>query len=227
MMKSKIKLLILTLAVCAVAFAGVWAFTSGGLRLSSSGQIITVKDDSQNWQLTLVNADNPVPRGWNSEFTQLSNGEKVDARIYPDLQQMFDDMRAQGIYPFVRAGYRSQEEQERVLDNKIAAYQSEGYSKSKARSLALETVAEPGTSEHELGLAVDINAEEGRSTGDEVYDWLTENAYKYGFILRYPSDKAEITGIDYEPWHYRYVGKDAAKEIYESGQCLEEYLNNN
>ena len=226
-MKSKIKLLILTLAVCAVAFAGVWACTSGGLRLSSSGQIITVKDDSQNWQLTLVNADNPVPRGWNSEFTQLSNGEKVDARIYPDLQQMFDDMRAQGIYPFVRAGYRSQEEQERVLDNKIAAYQSEGYSKSKARSLALETVAEPGTSEHELGLAVDINAKEGRSTGDEVYDWLTENAYKYGFILRYPSDKAEITGIDYEPWHYRYVGKDAAKEIYESKECLEEYLNNN
>ena len=138
---------------------------------------------------------------------------------------MFDDMRAQGIYPFVRAGYRSQEEQESVLDNKIAAYQSEGYSKSRARSLALETVAEPGTSEHELGLAVDINAEEGRSTGDEVYDWLAENAYKYGFILRYPSDKAEITGIDYEPWHYRYVGKDAAKEIYESKECLEEYLN--
>ncbi len=57
------------------------------------------------------------------------------------------------------------------------------------------------------------------------YNWLAENAYKYGFILRYPSDKAEITGIDYEPWHYRYVGKDAAKEIYESKECLEEYLN--
>ena len=177
--------------------------------------------------LALVNADNPVPRGWSSEFTQLSNGEKVDSRIYPDLQQMFDDMRAEGIYPFVRAGYRSHEEQERVLDDRIAAYQSEGYSKSRARSLALETVAEPGTSEHELGLAVDINAEEDRSTGDEVYDWLAENAYKYGFILRYPADKVDITGIDYEPWHYRYVGKDAAKEIYESKECLEEYLNKN
>ncbi len=225
-MKSKIKLLIIALAVCAVAFGGVWAFTSGGLRLSSSGLIISA-EDSQDWQLTLVNADNPVPRGWSSEFTQLSNGEKVDSRIYPDLQQMFDDMRAEGIYPFVRAGYRSHEEQERVLDDRIAAYQSEGYSKSRARSLALETVAEPGTSEHELGLAVDINAEEDRSTGDEVYDWLAENAYKYGFILRYPADKVDITGIDYEPWHYRYVGKDAAKEIYESKECLEEYLNKN
>lgn len=225
-MKSKIKLLIIALAVCAVAFGCVWAFTSGGLRLSSSGLIISA-EDSQDWQLTLVNADNPVPRGWSSEFTQLSNGEKVDSRIYPDLQQMFDDMRAEGIYPFVRAGYRSHEEQERVLDDRIAAYQSEGYSKSRARSLALETVAEPGTSEHELGLAVDINAEEDRSTGDEVYDWLAENAYKYGFILRYPADKVDITGIDYEPWHYRYVGKDAAKEIYESKECLEEYLNKN
>ena len=114
-----------------------------------------------------------------------------------------------------------------MLEDRIASYQSEGYSKSRARELALETVAEPGTSEHELGLAVDINADDDRSTGDEVYAWLAENAYKYGFIQRYPEDKTEITGIDHEPWHYRYVGKSAAGEIYHSGECLEEYLGEN
>lgn len=225
-MKSKFKILIGALCVCIAAFACVWAFTAGGLDISSSGKIVfTQKADTP--ELTLVNADHAVPRGWNVELTTLSNGEQVASMIYPDLQEMFDDMRAQGIYPFVRAGYRSRETQEQVLEDRIASYQSEGYSKSRARELALETVAEPGTSEHELGLAVDINADDDRSTGDEVYAWLAENAYKYGFIQRYPEDKTEITGIDHEPWHYRYVGKSAAGEIYNSGECLEEYLGEN
>ena len=225
-MKSKFKILIGSLCVCIAAFACVWAFTAGGLDFSSSGKIVfTQKADTP--ELTLVNADHAVPPGWNVELTTLSNGEQVASMIYPDLQEMFDDMRAQGIYPLVRAGYRSRETQEQVLEDRIASYQSEGYSKSRARELALETVAEPGTSEHELGLAVDINADDDRSTGDEVYAWLAENAYKYGFIQRYPEDKTEITGIDYEPWHYRYVGKSAAGEIYKSGECLEEYLGEN
>lgn len=225
-MKSKFKILIGALCVCIAAFACVWAFTAGGLDISNSGKIVfTQKADTP--ELTLVNADHAVPRGWNVELTTLSNGEQVASMIYPDLQEMFDDMRAQGIYPFVRAGYRSREMQEQVLEDRIASYRSEGYSKSRARELALETVAEPGTSEHELGLAVDINADDDRSTGDEVYAWLAENAYKYGFIQRYPEDKTEITGIDYEPWHYRYVGKSAAREIYNSGECLEEYLGEN
>ena len=85
-------------------------------------------------------------------------------------------------------------------------------------------MAEPGTSEHELGLAIDINADLDRSTSDEVYGWLAQNAWKYGFVLRYPADKTDITGIDYEPWHYRYVGQEAAKEMHKKGLCLEEYL---
>ena len=151
-MKSKFKILIGSLCVCIAAFACVWAFTAGGLDFSSSGKtLFTQKADTP--ELTLVNADHAVPRGWNVELTTLSNGEQVASLIYPDLQEMFDDMRAQGIYPFVRAGYRSRETQEQVLEDRIASYQSEGYSKSRARELALETVAEPGTSEHELGLA--------------------------------------------------------------------------
>ena len=225
-MKSRFKVLIIALCVCIVAFAGVWVFAAGGLKLDGAGRIVFTENANSS-ELTLVNADHSVPRGWSVELTTLSNGEQVASMIYPDLQAMFDDMRQNGIYPLVRAGYRSTEEQERVLSERIAAYQSEGYSGSRARELALDTVAEPGTSEHELGLAVDINADDDLSTGEEVYSWLAENAYKYGFIQRYPEDKTDITGIDYEPWHYRYVGRQAAKEIHDSGECLEEYLGQN
>lgn len=225
-MKSKIKILIAVLAVCVIAFAGVWAFTAGGLKFDNSGHI-HFSEEADNPELTLVNDDNHIPDNWDVELTTLSNGEQVASLIYPDLQEMFDDMRADGIYPFVRAGYRSDNEQKRVLNEKTDAYMAEGYSKSRARELALETVALPGTSEHELGLAVDINAVEGKSDSEEVYSWLAENAYRYGFIMRYPEDKTDITGKDYEPWHYRYVGKEAAKEMYNSGECLEEYLGKN
>lgn len=226
-MKSKLRVLGVCVMAAAVAFFALWIFVFSGISLNANGQISfdPPKDlNSQQWELTLVNADNPVPSGWSSEFVELSNGEKVDERIYPSLQQMFDDMRSQGVYPVVREGYRSRERQQELLDEKTQEYEKEGYSHSKALNAAKETVAEPGTSEHELGLSVDINAAQGYENED-VYKWLEKNAYKYGFIMRYPANKQSVTGIEYEPWHYRYVGKDAAKEIYESGVCLEEYIN--
>lgn len=95
------------------------------------------------------------------------------------------------------------------------------------KKMASEWVAAPGTSEHQLGIAVDINADKTKSTNDEVYTWLAEHAWEYGFILRYPKDKENVTGTGYEPWHYRYVGKEAAKEIWQEGCCLEEYVPQN
>lgn len=178
----------------------------------------------ENWNLILVNGENKVPDGYEIRLTELSNGEKVDSRIYPQLQSMFDDMRAVGIYPAVGEGYRTKADQQAIMDKKILSYISEGFSGREAAELAAETVAVPGTSEHELGLAVDINADKSKSTNEEVYGWLYENAYKYGFILRYPRFKSEITGIDYEPWHYRYVGVSDAELIYTKQLCLEEYL---
>lgn len=125
---------------------------------------------------------------------------------------------------FVADGFRTWETQQRLLDEKIDFYKNEGYSLEEAEEKAKQWVALPGTSEHQLGLAVDINADTSKSTRDEVYVWLGENAYKFGFINRYPEDKTEITGTIYEPWHYRYVGKEAAQEIYSQGICLEEYI---
>ena len=179
---------------------------------------------SLEWNLIVVNRWNPIPENYSVELTVLSNGQKVDSRVYPYLQEMFDAARADGIYPIVREGYRTEEEQQEILDDKIQAYINEGYSQWRAERNAKEWVALPGTSEHQLGIAVDINADKSKCTNDDVYAWLAENAYKYGFILRYPLDKQEITGTSYEPWHYRYVGVEAAQEIYEQGICLEEYF---
>lgn len=197
------------------------------LPLSTIADLIDFHDtanEDHGWNLILVNRDHYIPEDYTVELTELSNGQKVDSRIYPDLQDMFDAARAEGVQLFVADGYRTQETQQRILDEKIEAYKYEGYSDSEAEKKAKEWVAVPGTSEHQLGLAVDINADTSQSTSDEVYTWLADNAYKYGFINRYPADKTEITGTIYEPWHYRYVGKEAAQEIYSQGLCLEEYI---
>ena len=179
---------------------------------------------SEEWNLIIVNRWNELPEDYSVELTELSNGQKVDSRIYPYLQEMFDAARAEGVYPVVREGYRTGKEQQEILDDKIQTYINQGYSQSRAERTAKEWVALPGTSEHQLGIAVDINADKSKCSNEEVYAWLAENAYKYGFILRYPLGKQEITGTSYEPWHYRYVGEEAALEIYEQGICLEEYF---
>ena len=181
---------------------------------------------SDEWNLIVVNRWNELPEDYSVELMELSNGQKIDCRIYPYLQEMFDAARLEGIYPVVKEGYRTAEEQQEILDDKIQAYINQGYSRTRAERTAKEWVALPGTSEHQLGIAVDINADKIRNNSEEVYTWLDKNAHKYGFILRYPPAKQEITGTNYEPWHYRYVGVEVAKEIYEQDICLEEYFEN-
>jgi len=176
------------------------------------------------WNLIIVNKWNNIPDNYTLELTKLTNGQSVDIRIYPALQAMFDAARSAGVYPTVISGYRSAEEQQRLLDSKIAEYRALGFSADKAKTRAEAYVAVPGTSEHQLGLAVDINADGIRSTGEVVYSWLEQNSYKFGFIRRYPAAKTEITGVMDEPWHFRYIGVDEATKIYQQGICLEEYL---
>lgn len=174
------------------------------------------------WNLMLVNRGSRIPKNYTVELTELSNGESVDARVYPALQEMFDAMRAGGLRPTVASGFRTREKQESLMAEKIAAYENEGLPKALAKKAAEEWVALPGASEHELGLAVDINAEDAQS--EAMYAWLAQNAPEYGFIQRYPPNKTQITGTIHEPWHYRYVGPLAAKEMAQQGLCLEEYL---
>ncbi len=181
------------------------------------------------WNLILVNSQNPLPHNFSVELTQLRNGHAIDRRAYPDLQDMMDAARAQGLSPLICSSYRTAEKQQTLYENQIKKLMRQGYSMEKAKEEAGKWVAVPGTSEHQTGLAVDIVSTDYQildqnqgSTAEQK--WLIEHAWEYGFILRYPTGKGDITGIHYEPWHYRYVGKDAAKEIHERGICLEEYL---
>lgn len=180
--------------------------------------------NEEEWSLILVNKWNMLPANSDIKITELSNGKCVDSRIYPALQKMFDAARADSVYPIVASGYRTEDEQKKLYNDKISAYRKDGMSYSEAKKETELWVAAPGTSEHQLGLAVDINADGIHSKGTDVYNWLKTHAHLYGFINRYPSDKTDITGVANEPWHYRYVGVKAAGEIYKQDICLEEYL---
>jgi D-alanyl-D-alanine carboxypeptidase len=182
-----------------------------------------------DWNLLLVNPWNSIPEGYEVTLAQLEDGHSVDARCAPDLQEMMDDLRAAGLSPLICSSYRTQEKQEQLFLNKVNALMSQGYAEADARAEAGKEIAAPGMSEHQTGLAVDIVEVDNQrldSTQEHtaVQQWLTQNSWKYGFILRYPAGKSSITGIMYESWHYRYVGKQAAEYMYENGVCLEEYL---
>ncbi|HCT90091.1 MAG TPA: D-Ala-D-Ala carboxypeptidase VanY [Lachnospiraceae bacterium] len=166
-----------------------------------------------------------MPEDYEVELTQLANGHAVDSRIYPDLQQMFDDARAEGLMPTISSSYRTADKQQQILDDKLAAYENEGNSYEDAKELAEAWVAIPGTSEHQLGIAVDItSADREAQSPDVIWEWLEKHCCEYGFIVRYPEEKSDITGVINEPWHFRYVGREAAEEITKQGVCLEEYL---
>ena len=181
--------------------------------------------DADSWMLILVNKEHALPEGYTvPEFTELRNGHKVDSRIYPDLQQMFDDARAQGYSPYITSSYRTKEEQQAEMDNKVNELMEEGKTKEQCIAEAAMVVAEPGKSEHETGLAIDVGSDVGEAEQTALWTWFNENSYKYGFIIRYPEGKEEITEKESEPWHLRYVGIDAATEMYNNGLCLEEYL---
>lgn len=177
------------------------------------------------WNLTLVNSTHPVPENWTVELKELNNGQAVDSRIYPDLQAMFDACRADGLKPMVKTSYRTYEDQEEMLVRKYRSYKKSGSSHEEAQRKALKVAAYPGYSEHQLGLAVDIDSSDTETcSNDSVWKWMKLHCQEYGFIWRYPGVKSEITGISNEDWHFRYVGREAAAYIMENQLCLEEYL---
>ena len=189
----------------------------------------------------LVNRTHPVDeRLMPADMVLLT--ETLDTRLvkikYPDtravreaaeaLEALLEAAEADGVTKWqISAAYRSYSYQERTLNSKISSYlnRNSGWSRERARSAALRTVQEPGCSEHQLGLAIDINVPGASSfAGTKQCKWLHANCWDYGFIVRYTKEKKDITGIDPEAWHIRYVGRDHALRIRELGLCLEEYL---
>ena len=184
------------------------------------------KDD---WNLLLVNKQHPVPENYTIELGTIAGNMKCDARILPELFAMLQAAKDDGIYLAVCSPYRDITLQQRLFERKIKSHMGNGYSYLEAYKKASQIVTVPGASEHQIGLALDIISNdytvlnegfENTSAGK----WLKKHCKEYGFILRYPRGKEFITGIDYEPWHFRYVGKEAATIIMDNEITLEEFV---
>ena len=187
---------------------------------------------SDDWELTLVNRFYPLAKSYAPEIVEVESGKYVDKRILADLQEMLADARKEGLQPFICSAYRDFEYQRQVFNDTMVTWIAQGYTPLESYEETAKSVAIPGTSEHATGLALDITSAAFAELDDRQADtpeakWLAENCWKYGFILRYPLDKSDVTGIVFEPWHYRYVGKEYAKEITEKGLTLEEFVGKN
>lgn len=182
-----------------------------------------------DWNLILVNRTHPIPEDYEVELKPIGSGHQIDARAYDDFRAMIQAAKSEGIYIYVTSSYRDLDKQTDLYNKKVESYVMQGYSYENAKEQAGQVVAVPGTSEHHLGLALDFVSSEYRKLDEKQentkgFQWLEEHSWEYGFILRYPNGETDITGIIYEPWHFRYVGLEAAKEITETGLTLEEYL---
>lgn len=189
---------------------------------------------SQGKRVILVNPWNYVPDGYEPDLVSLTSahgvqGSQVDKSCYDDLIAMIDDCNKVCPQAYVVSSYRTHQQQTDNYNRKVQYYVDQGYGEETAKIEAATIIAIPGTSEHQLGLAVDIIdtklwALEWQQAELPAQQWLMEHCWEYGFILRYPYDKIDVTGIIYEPWHYRYVGKELAAELHELNITLEEYI---
>lgn len=181
------------------------------------------------WCLILTNAEYPVPEDYAVTLRDVpGTDQKVDERIYEPLINMLEAMKAEGLSPVVCSGYRTLDKQEKLFNRKVSAYVKKGRSKEESYTLARQTLSIPGSGEHCLGLAVDFYTRSYHQL-ERAFEktpegkWLREHAQDYGFTLRYDEGKEEITGIEYEPWHFRYVGVDVARYLKEHNLSLEEF----
>ncbi|RKJ41908.1 D-alanyl-D-alanine carboxypeptidase family protein [bacterium 1XD42-8] len=186
-------------------------------------------DLEEDWKLMLISKREPVPLDYTFELGMIQGEIRADIRILEEANEMLKEARKEGIFLVICSPYRDYDRQEMLFNQKVKSYMEQGMSFMEAYIQSSHTIAVPGASEHQVGLALDIVCSThyrlDEAFGDtEAGKWLAENSYQYGFILRYPKDKEEITGIEYEPWHFRYVGKEAAKEMTEQKLTLEEYV---
>lgn len=212
--------LLLLVAVLVLAAALILLFL--GLR---AGKWAAKKENMQ--LLTLVNADNPVPEDREQEYALMDDGWMIDVRCAGELQLLLDECRAAGFSPEIRDTLVNRMLQGERYEERVRELEAEGLDEETARAQAAETVSPPGYSEHELGLAVDLadtTLPDDRQAESEMHAWLAENAWRYGFVQRYPADKREATGLGYVPCHYRYVGREVAQQLVELNLTLDEYI---
>lgn len=184
--------------------------------------------DNTDWRLVLINKQHPIPDDYDFKLGTFTSGMRCDERVIEDLLLMMQAAKTDGLNLVVRSPYRTSDHQEDNFNDRIKSYMRQGLSYMEAYKATSRVITVPGCSEHEVGLALDITSDtfipllQGFADTEEG-QWLEEHSYEYGFILRYPSGKEYITGIEYEPWHFRYVGREAAAIMKAEELCLEEF----
>lgn len=179
----------------------------------------------KQWNLKLTNKYISIEKDYVPELATIEGELKFDKRAIGYLNKMMTAIRKSGITSiWIQSSYRSYAKQEELFNNKVDYYKEEGKNQQEAEELAQTVVQRPEQSEHNLGLAVDFNKVTNDFEKTKAFTWLQKNAQAYGFILRYPKEKEDITGVSYESWHWRYVGEEHAKVMKEKDLCLEEYI---
>lgn len=209
-----IKLILALIAVCVLIF-----FLIRFVPLSQ-------KDDEMEF-LRLVGSLDPLPESYVPQLSQVE-GVQVSRDCAESLQAMLDDARQAGCEPLLLEGYLDRKSQQENFDKLVSDLMAQGYGETEALALALKTTSRPGEDEHQLGLTVDIvdGSSPNRDmllTESATYRWLSDHSWEYGFVIRYPENKTEVTGRDFMPWHYRYVGLESAQLIYDLQLSLEEF----
>jgi len=190
-----------------------------------------IQPEGGDWNLLLVNGWNPMTEAEANAVPLAAYNASwdFDERALPHLNAMLDAANAAGCHLWGQSLFRPYSLQAELYEDQVNALLADGYDQQAAEDEAATVVARPGCSEHNTGLAVDFECADFADLDEGfrdtfAYEWLMEHCAEYGFILRFPQDKEDITGVIYEPWHYRYVGVEAATEIMSRGLCLEEYL---
>ncbi|MCI8326724.1 MAG: M15 family metallopeptidase [Lachnospiraceae bacterium] len=200
-------------------------------RMSSKKEYHEVQRIQQDYEelLVLANKENMLPQNYKVNLRKICNGRLEAADVLcDDLTKMLADAREEGYQYYIASAYRTREYQRKLIDHDVKKHRGKGMSYEEALQETYRQVMPAGYSEHETGLALDILVS-GNSNMDltqEVFpgnQWLRTHCAEYGFVLRYPKEKEEITGIDYEPWHFRYVGKEAAEYLTKYNLTLEEF----
>lgn len=190
---------------------------------------------ADDWRLILVNKQHPIPEDYDFTLATIKGSQKCDERIIDDLLAMMQAAKEAGFNLVIKSPYRSDARQEMLFDRKIRKYMGRGMSYMDAFKLASQIVMVPDSSEHQIGLSLDIVSDyyDSLNQGDSLKQgfgdteagiWMAEHCAEYGFIVRYPKGKEYITSVEYEPWHFRYVGVEAATIIMEQELTLEEFL---
>ena len=206
--------------------AAAESVTKAGGEEVALDEVVFDKDD---WRLLLINKQHPIPDDYTFELGTIKGSMKCDARIIDDLLAMLQGAKNDGVNLVICSPYRDLNRQKVLFNRKIKAYMGKGMSYMEAYKISSQAVTVPGASEHQIGLALDIVCDSYYSLNDgfgetQAGKWLQEHSHEYGFTLRYPQGKEYITSIEYEPWHFRYVGKEAAAVMKEKGICLEEFV---